>query len=95
MATSPTWIVFVIFVLGPCEPLIPLLMYPAARQSVAGVLLVTVVFGIVTVCTMLVTVATVTLGLGRLKFRRFERFGHALAGSTILACGLAVALLGA
>jgi sulfite exporter TauE/SafE len=89
------WVVFVIFVLGPCEPLIPLLMYPAARQSVAGVLLVTVVFGIVTVCTMMLTVAAVTLGLGRLKLRRFERFGHALAGSTILACGLAVALLGA
>ena len=30
------WVIFVIFVLGPCEPLIPLLMYPAARESVVG-----------------------------------------------------------
>ena len=33
--------------------------------------------------------AAVILGLQRLNLRRFERFGHALAGSTILACGLA------
>jgi len=35
------WVIFVIFVLGPCEPLIPLLLYPAAREDLAGVLLVT------------------------------------------------------
>jgi ABC-type nickel/cobalt efflux system permease component RcnA len=28
------WILFVVFILGPCEPLIPLLMFPAAQHSV-------------------------------------------------------------
>ena len=80
--------------LGPCEPLIPLLMYPAARESLTGVLMVTTVFGVVTVLTMVLAVSAAALGLKNLKFKRFERYSHALAGTTILACGLGVALLG-
>ncbi|GAI12193.1 unnamed protein product, partial [marine sediment metagenome] len=26
------WILFIIFVFGPCEPLIPLVMYPAKKK---------------------------------------------------------------
>jgi sulfite exporter TauE/SafE len=88
------WVIFVIFVLGPCEPLIPLLMYPAATESVGGVVAVTAVFGLVTVLTMLLAVTVAVLGLQNLKLKHFERYGHALAGSAILACGLGVAFLG-
>jgi sulfite exporter TauE/SafE len=88
------WAIFVIFVLGPCEPLIPLLMYPAARESLAGVLMVTSVFGVVTVMTMIMVVTLAARGLESVKLKRFERFGHVMAGSAILACGLGVALLG-
>jgi nickel/cobalt exporter len=88
------WVIFVIFVLGPCEPLIPLLMYPAARENAAGVLVVTGVFGVITVLTMLLTVAIALLGLQTVRIRRLERFGHVAAGSAILACGVGVALLG-
>lgn len=88
------WLIFVIFVLGPCEPLIPLLMYPAARESFIGVLMVTGVFGLVTVLTMTLIVAFAVAGLGAVRFNRFERFGHALAGSAILGCGLAIVFLG-
>lgn len=88
------WVIFVIFVLGPCEPLIPLLMYPAARESLAGVLLVTTVFGVVTVATMLAAVWLALRGLDRLRLPRLERYAHALAGGTVLACGLAIVLLG-
>lgn len=88
------WVIFVIFVLGPCEPLIPLLMYPAARESIVGVMMVTGVFGLVTVLTMLLAVAISVKGLESIRLKRFERFGHAAAGSAILACGLAVAFLG-
>jgi len=89
------WIIFVIFVLGPCEPLIPLLMYPAARESLGGVLIVTSVFGVVTVLTMMGVVALTSRGLRSIRLKRFERYGHALAGGTILACGLGVVFLGA
>jgi sulfite exporter TauE/SafE len=84
------WVLFVIFILGPCEPLIPLLMYPAARVDAFGVIVVTAVFGIVTVLTMLATVAIALRGLKAFRFRRFERYGQALAGVTILACGLGI-----
>ena len=88
------WVIFIIFVLGPCEPLIPLLMYPAARESLAGVMAVTAVFGVVTVLTMLLTVAVTLRGLEKIRVPSLERYGHALAGSTILACGLAIVFLG-
>jgi ABC-type nickel/cobalt efflux system permease component RcnA len=88
------WVIFVIFVLGPCEPLIPLLMYPAARESWAGVLAVTTVFGLVTVLTMLAAVFLSIKGLEKLRFKGFERYAHALAGGAILACGLAIVFLG-
>ena len=88
------WVIFVIFVLGPCEPLIPLLMYPAAQESLPGVLLVTTVFGAVTVLTMLAAVWVALHGLQRLRLPRLERYAHALAGATVLACGLAIVFLG-
>ena len=87
------WVLFVIFILGPCEPLIPLLMYPAARVDTVGVVVVTAVFGIVTVVTMLITVAIALSGLKVFSIGRFERYGQALAGATILACGLGVQFL--
>src|SRR4030042_1582568 len=34
------WVLIIIFVLGPCEVLIPMLMYPAAKQGTMGVVLV-------------------------------------------------------
>jgi ABC-type nickel/cobalt efflux system permease component RcnA len=88
------WLVFIIFVLGPCEPLIPLLMYPAARESIGGVVAVTVVFGLVTVLTMVLAVSIALLGLKTVKLKKLAPYGHAVAGSTMLACGLGMALLG-
>lgn len=88
------WVIFIIFVLGPCEPLIPLLMYPAATHSIAGVLWVTAVFGLVTVLTMLAAVALSMRGLGQLKLGRLQRFDHALAGVAVFTCGLAMVFLG-
>jgi hypothetical protein len=39
-------------------------------------------------------VAVTLMGLQTVKLKRFEPYGHALAGFAILACGLGVALLG-
>jgi sulfite exporter TauE/SafE len=88
------WVIFVIFVLGPCEPLIPLLMYPAARESFVGVLMVTSVFGAVTVLTMLAVVGLAVKGIERVRLLALERYVHAMAGATVLACGLAMVFLG-
>ncbi len=88
------WVLFIIFVFGPCEPLIPLLMYPAAKNSVIGMLLVTAVFGIVTISTMLATVLIAQKGVQLAKLNKFHRFTHAIAGATILLCGLSIQFLG-
>jgi len=83
------WVLFTIFVFGPCEPLIPLLMYPAARNSMSGLLAVTAVFCLVTLGTMLCTVFIGTSGLKHLPLGKLERFTHALAGAVICLSGLA------
>lgn len=88
------WVMFIIFVLGPCEPLIPLLMYPAATHSLPGVLAVTTVFGVVTVATMLATVVGLFAGLRRIRFQALHRYSHALAGFTLFVCGAGIAFLG-
>jgi len=88
------WILFTIFVFGPCEPLIPLLMYPAANSSVAGVMLVTLVFGGTTILTMLALVGMASYGIHFLPVKLFERYVHAFAGGTLLMCGVAMQFLG-
>jgi hypothetical protein len=92
--SRPQWALFVVFVLGPCEPLIPVLMYPAAQASVTGVLLVTAVFGLVTLVTMSLAVLLTFFGLKGLRLPRVERYGHALAGATISACGASILAFG-
>lgn len=88
------WVLFTIFVLGPCEPLIPILMYPAAKQSIAGLVGVTVIFGAVTMLTMLSIVVVSSLGINLFPLGRLERYSHALAGAAICLCGLAIQFLG-
>lgn len=85
---------FVVFLLGPCEALIPLLMVPAAQSSWLVVSVVVMVFGGVTILTML---ALVTLGHHGLRFRAsrlVEQHMTTLAGLAIAASGLAIQLWG-
>ena len=89
-ASLTPWVLFTIFLFGPCEPLIPMLMYPAAKGSVGGVLLVTIVFGVITIATMTTIVALAYVGVGSLPFGRLQRYSHALAGFVVLVCGAAI-----
>jgi sulfite exporter TauE/SafE len=89
------WILFVIFVFGPCEPLIPVLMYPAATGTLSDVVIVCVVFSAATVGTMLLAVTAGVYGLTLIPIRRCARYSHAAAGATVLTCGIAVRFLGA
>lgn len=92
--TLTPWILFTIFVLGPCEPLIPLIMYPAAEHRIGGVLLVASVFALATIGTMLGVVLISAWGFKFINLNRAERFSHALAGATVCLSGLAIQLLG-
>ena len=93
-ANITPWILFTIFVFGPCEPLIPLVMYPAAKHDFGGVLFVAAAFGLTTILTMLSIIAVSSYGLSFVRFGRYERYAHAMAGAMIFVSGLGVRLLG-
>ena len=84
------WMLFLVFVFGPCEPLIPLLMFPAAKANAPAVAVVVAAFALATVCTMTLMVMTMRYGLSLVHLPRLTRFSHACAGLTIVVCGLLV-----
>lgn len=88
------WILFTIFVLGPCEPLIPLLMYPAAGAHVAAVIIVTLVFAVCTIATMMAVVYLSLSGINFIPVHSLEKWMHAIAGATICLSGLAIVFMG-
>ncbi|MFH1836893.1 MAG: sulfite exporter TauE/SafE family protein [Candidatus Omnitrophota bacterium] len=88
------WVLFTIFVLGPCEPLIPLLMYPAAKNSMHGLFIVTAIFGAATIMTMLGMVLLSSWGITFVRLGKLERYVHAIAGGTICLSGLAIQVFG-
>lgn len=88
------WILFTIFIFGPCEALIPILMYPAATQSLTAMYLVVIAFAITTIATMLLIVLGTVYGFSKISLGRFEKYSHALAGGLVLLCGISVKFLG-
>jgi sulfite exporter TauE/SafE len=92
--TLTPWILFLIFLLGPCEPLIPLLMYPAAQHNTGGVILITALFSLVTILTMLTIVILATYGIQFIPMKKMEKYVHVIAGATILVSGIGIQFLG-
>lgn len=87
---SAFWGLFILFVLGPCEPLIPLLMYPAATHNALALVLVTVCFAVCTLATMLLMTFLGLKGAGMIKQGVLERYSHAFAGFAVFACGIMI-----
>jgi ABC-type nickel/cobalt efflux system permease component RcnA len=88
------WVLFTIFLFGPCEPLIPILMVPAAAGDWFGFAAISGLFAAVTVATMLAAVFVALHGLRRIRMPSLERWSSALAGASIAACGFAIVVLG-
>jgi len=88
------WSLFALFVVGPCEPLIPLILYPAATGSATRTLLVVAIFSVVTLATMLVAVQLAMRGTMRFADLPGRRFGHAVAGAVVCSCGLLIEFAG-
>jgi len=89
-ASATPWALFIIFVFGPCEPLIPVLMYPALRSGMGLALSAAALFSVVTIATMMTSVFLLLWGIQLFPVERMERYAHALAGFSIFACGIAV-----
>lgn len=79
---------FLLFALGPSEPLVALLMVPALDFGMVAALSVGLAYGLATVATMMVTVTIGFYGLQLPSFRRLEVHAHTVAGLAIAASGL-------
>ncbi|MGB8492707.1 MAG: sulfite exporter TauE/SafE family protein [Bacteroidales bacterium] len=91
--TTP-WILFLIFIFGPCEPLIPLVMYPAAENNIQGTIIVSLLFSVVTISTMMLVVLAFKLGFSRISLKPVEKYSNLIAGALILFSGVAIQFLG-
>ena len=88
------WMLVAIFVLGPCEPLIPL-MFVSAAHGWHAVLLVSGLFAAITLVMMVGQTMLVYLGLDLFRWVRIpHHYSHVIAGLVIVGTGLLVMFLG-
>jgi len=88
------WLLFIIFVLGPCEQLIPLIMYPAIKGFYLDVFYISVLFGVATIFTMLFVVMTSVFGTKLIRSKFLEIYGNATAGAIICCTGVIIKYFG-
>ena len=88
------WALFIVFVLGPCEPLIPLMVVPGMARDWLAVAAVVAVFGLLTVGAMLLAVVAAWRGVEALGAGRIGRHADVAAGLVVAASGAAVLFLG-
>jgi nickel/cobalt exporter len=88
------WILFIIFFLGPCEAM--LIYFPTSAANFGNQLFINliIVFGAVTILSMLAIVHLSVAGLNLLPFKKVERYMHASAGFIIMFSGIAIKFLG-
>ncbi len=86
---------FLFFILGPCEPLIPLMSLGGGDAGWFPSVLVLSAFCGTTILTMLVCVMFFYYGVSRFSiFLRFENYMHAATGLIVFLCGCAIQFLG-
>lgn len=88
------WSLFLIFVFGPCEVLIPMLMYPAAHQNNTAILLVSIAFSLATLLTMLAVVLPLSFLSVKIPFKNIHKYSNILVGITLFSCGFSILFLG-
>ena len=94
VARLTPWVLFTIFVFGPCESLIPLSLASWGLGGIGAAALVAGAFTVSTVATILGCVFLLHAGVNLLPLNVLERWTHALAGASLVACGVAIRFLG-
>ncbi len=90
------WMLFLLFTLGPCEILIPLIMKPAAEFDWIGVALIAFGFSASTILTMLAMVWLLLMGVRILPEKSLdglEKYSHLAGGIILLICSAAMFLM--
>ncbi len=88
------WALFIIFVLGPCEAMVPILAYPAIENDYGKIIFFSIVFAFITIATMIAVVVIAFYGINLLPLGKFEKYTHAIAGAIIFLSGFAIEVLG-
>lgn len=91
--TVAMWTLFAVLILGPCEPLIPLI-FLGYNYGWIGVILVATVFSLVTIVMMLLQGFLSFMGIQLIKNEFAERYSHAFAGLVIALTGVFIMLAG-
>jgi hypothetical protein len=87
-------VLFIVFVFGPCESLIPLMLAAQGLGGLGATVLTAGAFTVATVGTIIGTVTLLQAGIDLVPLGRLERWTHAAAGMSLVACGAAVGFLG-
>lgn len=87
-------VLFAIFVMGPSEPLLPLMFYSGIYQSPVETGIIVSVFSIFTVLTMLAMVLLGIYGFSLLRTNDFDRYMHAISGAVVAICGAGMVFFG-
>jgi len=91
--TIALWTMFAIIILGPCEPLVPL-VFLGYNYGWPGVMVVSITFSIVTIIMMLAQSLLALMGIQLIKSNVAERYSHAFAGLVIALTGAFVMFAG-
>ena len=88
------WVLFTIFIFGPCESLVPLMLAAWAVGGLGATVLVAGAFSITTIATIMGVVGVLLVGVSRIPIGRFDRYSLAAAGVALVLCGVAIRFLG-
>lgn len=87
-------VLFAIFVMGPSEPIIPLLFFSGTHRSPSEIAWLIALFTLTTIVTMVGMVLLGNFSYNRIKTEQFDRFSHAIGGFVISMCAFGMLFLG-
>ncbi len=87
-------VLFAIFVMGPSEPIIPLLFFSGAHRSPMEIGWLILLFTLTTILTIVSMVLLGNYSYVKIKTETMDRFSHAIGGFVISFCAFGMLFLG-
>lgn len=87
-------VLFAIFVMGPSEPIIPLLFFSGTHRSLTEIIWLIALFTLTTIVTMVAMVLLGNYSYGRFNDKHIDRYSHAIGGLVISMCAFGMLFLG-
>lgn len=88
------WVLFIIFIFGPCEPMIPLIMGSQLHYGWNQTMMVILLFSAFTISSMMVMVFAGLYGFSKLKTDWIEKYTTVITGGALSLCGSGMIWLG-